>query len=456
MTVAASLATSPHMLTATDAANRIRSGALAVETLVRSCLARIEARDAEIRAWTHVSREAALHAARELDKTPPQGLLHGIPIAVKDVIDTKDMPTGHNSPIYLGHVTGHDAACVATLRAAGAVILGKTDTTEFAAAGRHAATRNPADLTRSPGGSSAGSAAAVADGHVPLALGTQTGGSTIRPASFCGVFAFKPSWAAVSREGLKLYSVTFDTLGWFARSVADLQVLADVFGIADDVAPQRVAVEGLRIALCRPFPALIEPASADALTSAVRILREAGADVMELTLPSEFDELNAIHKIILYSEGRAAFLNLYHSHFAVLHDDFKHRVENRDGFTRADLKRAYDIAAQCRVAFDELASGFDAVLAPSARGEAPPGREPGDPGLNQIWTLLHVPCVNVPGFKGALNLPVGVTLTGPRFTDRRLLAAADAVAGALTRAGVQSPMRASASCCVQSRVMSTE
>jgi Asp-tRNA(Asn)/Glu-tRNA(Gln) amidotransferase A subunit family amidase len=434
-------ATKLHRLTASEASALIRAGQISVEDLARSCLERVAERDAEIRAWTYLDPEAVIQQARELDKRAEKGPLHGIPIGVKDMIDTKDMPTQHNSPIYRGHRPGVDASCVATLRAAGALIFGKTETVEFAAGGRKALTRNPFDYRRTPGGSSSGSAASVADCHVPLALGTQTGGSTIRPASFCGVFAMKPSWGVVNREGLKIYSVTLDTLGWYGRSVADLALLCDVFAIEDDEVPTPFSLPGARIALCRsPVWEHAEPASRDALAAAAGMLRSAGAEIVELELPRSFDKIAAAQETVMRGEGKAAFLSEYRANFALLHDEFRAKVENRDKITRAMLRDAYDLAARCRVEFDAIASLYDAVLTPSAKGEAPVGlHATGDAIFNRVWTLLHVPCVNVPGFKGPNGLPVGVTLTSPRFTDRRLLRVAEAAAiafGALPRASL--------------------
>lgn len=421
----------PYRLTARVAAKAIADGRLTAEDLARACLERIARRDPRLKAWTYVDPDAVLRAARELDRSPSKGPLHGVPIGVKDMIDTADMPTGYNSPIYAGHRPSLDAACVETLRAAGALILGKTETLEFAAAGRWAATANPHDFDRAPGGSSSGSAAAVADFQVPLALGTQTGGSTIRPASFCGAFALKPTWGAVSREGAKIYSISFDTIGWYARTVEDLELLAEVYGIVDDAPPRQGPLAGRRIGLCLPFPAALEEDSRAAVLAAAGHMRRAGAEVVEIVLPEVFATLNAVHKTILFGEGRSAFFNLYHAHFERLHEDFRHRVENRDGFSRADLRRAYDVAASCRVAFEEIAGGYDAILAPSAPGEAPLGRWHGDPGQNQIWTLLHAPVVNVPGFFGRNALPIGVSLIGPRFTDRQVLAVAAALEASL-------------------------
>jgi Asp-tRNA(Asn)/Glu-tRNA(Gln) amidotransferase A subunit family amidase len=321
-----------------------------------------------------------------------------------------------------------DAAVVATLRAAGALIIGKTETTEFVAAGRDAPTGNPVDPSRTSGGSSAGSAASVADSHVPLAIGTQTGGSTIRPASFCGVFALKPSWNTVSREGAKVYSITLDTASWFARDIADLDLVAEIFdlpGATESIA----AVTGLKVGICRsPEWEHAGPASRAALLNAADRLRDAGAAVQDLDLPEMFGGLTRAHRVILVGEGRAAFLPLARLHGDRLHDDFRARVENRDGFTPADLVAAYDLAALCRIEFERRATDFDVILTPSAPGEAPIGRKAGNPVLNQHWTLLHVPTVNIPNFTGPNGMPVGVTLTAPRLTDRRLLAVAAAVA----------------------------
>ena len=424
-----------NRLTASEIAASIRDGRMTAEAVVRACLARIAERDPALRAWVFVDPEAAIRHARALDAGPIRGPLHGVPIGVKDMIDTADMPTQHNSPLFVGHRPSLDAAAVATLRAAGALILGKTDTTEFAAAGRWAATRHSRDTRHTPGGSSAGSAVAVADWQVPIALGTQTAGSTMRPASFCGVFAFKPTWGTVSREGLKVYAVSLDTLTWFARSVADLELLCDVFAIEDDAQPVAVPVKGARIAVCRsPAWSFAQPGTQIAMATAAERLETAGATVTMLDLPDGFADLGfATHQAVMFSEGRAAFLNLARTQPDLLHDDFHARVENRTGISRARLAAAYDQAAACRPAFDAIARNFDAVLTPSARGEAPLLETgPGDAVFNRMWTLLHVPCVNVPVGDGPGGLPVGVTLVGPRFGDRQLLMTARAVAEAVT------------------------
>jgi Asp-tRNA(Asn)/Glu-tRNA(Gln) amidotransferase A subunit family amidase len=419
-------------LTAAAASARLAAGNLTAERLARACLDRIAQRDADVLAWAYVDPDAVIREARELDKRPRKSPIHGIPIGLKDIFDTADMPTQHNSPIYTGHRPNQDAACVGTLRAAGALILGKTDTTEFAGSGRLAVTRNPHDLARTPGGSSSGSAAAVGDNQVPLALGTQTGGSLILPGSFCGVYALKPTWNAVSAEGVKLGSTTLDTVGWYGRCVADLELLADVFDLEDDSRAPFEGVAKARIAV-HYTPYQYDAASRDALDAAAARLSDAGAAVERLDMPEVTAPMDGIWEIVARSEGRAALLNLARLRPALLHRAFMDRVTNVKGFTRAQLTAAYDTAALCRIAFEKAVAGFDGVLTLSAPGEAPAERTQGDNLLNRDWTLLHVPCINIPAGRGPNNMPVGLTLTGPRYTDRRLLTVAAALAPVIDR-----------------------
>jgi len=426
----------PREMTATAAAAAIREGRLTSEALVESCLERIRERDAEVRAFAYVDADLALGQARQRDDEPPRSALHGIPVAVKDMIDTCDLPTQHNSPIFAGHRPGKDAACVRILRALGAVILGKTDTVEFAAAGRLPATRNPHDLRCTPGGSSSGSAAAVADFMVPLALGTQTGGSTIRPASFCGIFGMKPTWNEVSFEGAKPFSVSLDTIGWMARSVADLALLAEGLGIGRGRWQPRESVTGLRIGLCRtPMWEQAEEDSRAAVERAAAVLQAAGATVEELELPGSFVEMNALHDVVMQGEGRTAFRDLYLAYPRLLHDDFKAKVEDRLGISPRRLLEARDAIAVNRPVFDQLAAGFDAVLTPAVPGEAPESLETtGLAIFNRTWSAMHVPCITVPFARGGRGLPVGVQLVGPRYGDIALLGVAHAVAGFLATA----------------------
>jgi Asp-tRNA(Asn)/Glu-tRNA(Gln) amidotransferase A subunit family amidase len=413
----------------------------AAERAVLASLTRITERDPVIRAWLHVDPQGALAQARRLDaEQSVRGPLHGVPIGVKDVFDTFDMPTTHNSPVFAGHQPARDAACIQTLRAAGAIIIGKTDTTEFAAAGRDAATANPHDPTRSPGGSSAGSAAAVADGHVRIALATQTGGSTIRPASFCGVYGFKPTWGLVSREGVKLYANSLDTVGWHTRALEDCEQVCEIFGFAPPKPGRRPGA--LRLALCRtPFWDHADLEVRAALLHISEALKDLGVEVHELDLPTPFETLNAIHRTILFREGAAAFLNLARSVPDRLHEDFHIRVATASAhvspFDDQSLRSAYDVAAAARATFEALAAPFDAVLCLSAPTAAPIGRGPGDPVLNQLWTLLHAPVVSLPLAKTAEGLPIGVSLAAARFEDRRLLGVAREVEALLAHRNIR-------------------
>jgi Asp-tRNA(Asn)/Glu-tRNA(Gln) amidotransferase A subunit family amidase len=421
-------------LTGSEALTRLRKGRLSAEALAVACLERVEARDADVHAWACWNREHVLAQARECDARQAAGAalgpLHGLPIGIKDVIATRDLPTQHNSPHYQGAQPSADAGCVALLRSAGAVIFGKTETVEFAATGRRPATRNPHDLTRSPGGSSSGSAAAVADCHVPMALATQTGGSTIRPASFCGVWALKPTWGLVGREGVKPYAPTLDTVGWMSRSADDLRLLLDVFD-AEPVPPAEppFRLAGARIAVCRtPMWRSADSQGQAAIQSTETLLRDAGANVELLNLPPPFDELAAQQMRIMRAEGQASFLDAFRRHGDAFNENLRDQVLNVDGTSRAELCAAWDTAAACRPRFDAAASGFDAVVTPSATGVAPQGlHNTGDLVFNGMWTLLHVPCVNVPGLAGDASLPIGITVTGPRFADRQVLDVAAAI-----------------------------
>jgi Asp-tRNA(Asn)/Glu-tRNA(Gln) amidotransferase A subunit family amidase len=432
MDIAPITATQPARLYASEAAALIRARRLSAEELVRSCLDRIAARDASVKAWLWLDPDHAIRRARELDKLPIKGPLHGLPFGVKDIIDTADQPTTHNSPIYDGARVGRDAACVAIVRGNGALILGKTDTVEFASGGRKALTRNPYNQAHTPGGSSSGSAAAVADYQVPLAFGTQTGGSQIRPASFDGIYAIKPSWNMLSREGVRMSSITLDTVGWYARCVDDLILVGTAFRIPEDTTP--VSVKGLRVGLCRSSVwHAIEPGGKIALETAARRLADAGAIVEELSLPVPFARLHDAHTAIVNSEGGASFLPEYVNARALLAPDLRAKVENERTITPEQLLEAYALADSCRPVLDAMfGPNLDVILTPSAPGEAPEGlHTTGDAIFNRMWTLLHGPNINIPVCRGPKNLPVGVTLVGKRLSDARLMAIAKAAAPVL-------------------------
>ncbi|KAL4966476.1 amidase [Aspergillus stella-maris] len=425
----------PNRLTATEALEAIKSNKLTVETYVNSLLSRIDSRDSKVKAWAYLNRDLVLEQARKLDAIPEdqRGPLHGVAIGVKDVIYTKDMPTEHNSPLYKDSLVPVDAASIAILRAAGAVILGKTTTTEFASTVQGPATINPHSTEttgiRTPGGSSSGSGAAVADFQVPLSLGTQTGGSTIRPGSFNGIYAFKPTWGVVSREGQKVYSLTLDTIGLFGRCAEDLKLLAGVLGVKDDDLPTFKGLKGAKFGLVKsPVWDQAGKGTLAAIEETQELLKAHGATVEEVTLPSEFNSMPDWHAKIMAADGRVAFLSEYRTDKAKLQDFLVGHVENVKGYTNKETLAAFDGVAGLRPVIDKIANGYDALLTPSVPDEAPPGIEStGSAAFNGMWTALHVPVVNIPGFKGDHGLPIGVSLVAARHQDEHLLEVAKEV-----------------------------
>ncbi|KAH8896848.1 amidase [Thozetella sp. PMI_491] len=421
----------PYKLTGSEALALFRSGSLMVEDYAKSLLRRIAQRDAQVKAWEHIDPAYVLDEARNLDKIPPEsrGPLHGVSIGVKDIIYTKGMPTQYNSAIYKGDAPEVDAASIAVLRNAGALILGKCTTTEFAATGEGPKTCNPNDLTRTPGGSSSGSAAAVADFQVAISLGSQTGGSTIRPGSFNGIYALKPTWNSISREGQRIHSLTMDTIGFFARSVDDLNLLADVFSLADDtLQPSAFSLHGARFALARTvvWPEA-GPGTIAAIQLATKLLRDQGATVDEIDLP-EFGKMPDWHRTVVECDGRTSFLPEYRLGKSKLHQDLINQVENTNQVSRAAQLEAFDGIAALRPKIDKIASMYAAIITPSVPDVAPEGQEwTGNQNFNRIWTALHTPVINIPGFKGENDLPVGLSLVAPRYYDRHLLAVARAV-----------------------------
>jgi Asp-tRNA(Asn)/Glu-tRNA(Gln) amidotransferase A subunit family amidase len=290
-------------------------------------------------------------------------------------------------------------------------------------------TRNPYNPGRTPGGSSSGSGAAVGDFQVQYAFGTQTGGSHIRPASFNGIYGMKPSWNRVSREGVRMSSMTLDTVGWYGRSVEDLALVAEAFRISRDSQP--ISVRGLRVGVCQsPVWREIEPAGKLALSTAAQRLADAGAIVEELDLPEPFNRLHDAHTAIVSTEGGASFLPEYVNANALLAEGLKDKVDNVLQVTPRQLLEAYALADNCRPMLDALfGPSLDVILTPSAKGEAPEGlHTTGDAVFNKMWTLLHAPNIGVPVCFGSNGLPVGVTLVGPRMGDARLLAIAAACA----------------------------
>ncbi len=417
-------------LSACEAATLVADGKLTVSELVEACLARIEERDPEVHAWTYRDADMALAQARAYDAKGPRPPLYGVPVAIKDIIDTADMPTEYGSPIYRGHRAGADADCVALVRAGGGVILGKTVTTEFAYRHPFGDTRNPHNSKHTPGGSSSGSAAAVADFMVPLAFGTQTGGSIIRPASYCGVYGYKPTFGTFSLQGVKPLASSLDTLGHFARNIDDIALLASVLStrLPADVPPW--SSELPRVGLARiPDWTNADSETINAVESAAAQLDAEGATVTDLTPPDNFVQLSAVHKTIMDVEALRGLALEFNKHAEQLSTELREILQRAAKVPAASYHNAVAIAHECRGHIEELFAGNDVLLAASAPGEAPAGLGfTGDPIFNGMWTLLHVPCVTIPFAQGPNGLPVGVQLIGRPREDAQLLSAAKWVA----------------------------
>ena len=416
--------TATHELTAAEAVARLTAGSLTAEDLTRACLERAEERKS-VKAWTWLDPEQAVTQARVADRAGRPGLLAGLPIGVKDVIDTVDMPTEHGSPIYRGNRPFSDAACVALLRMAGATIMGKTVTTEFA--NRFPGpTVNPHNPAHTPGGSSSGSAAAVADFQVPVGLGTQTGGSVIRPSAFCGVVGYKPSFGEFSRSGVKLQCHNLDTLGVICRSLDDIALMRAAL-IAMPLRPVGRTGAAPRIGVCRtPAWDEAEPATQRLIEKTASRLAAAGAKVSDVSFAPQFADILQHHRRIFYYEAARNYAHEYDNHreqvSQVLRDTLL--APGRD-LPLAAYVEALETAEAFRAHLDDIFGGIDVLLTPSAPGEAPEGLgSTGGPNFNSIWTLVWTPCVTLPAGTGPRGLPLGVQLVGKRFADEALLDAA--------------------------------
>lgn len=427
--------TDPARLPATEIAARIRAGDLSCEAVTRACLDRIAAREDEVRAWVEIDRDLAIAEARRVDAAGRGGLLAGIPVGVKDVIDTATLPTRMGSPIYENHTPPADAPCVALARKAGATVLGKTVTAEFAGV-EPTRTRNPLNLAHTPGGSSSGSAAAVADFMVPVAYGTQTGGSVLRPASFCGVVGFKPSFGLYNPAGVKPAAESFDTVGLIARAVADVALFHAALTHTAPV-PARPAPSGLRVGIFRThlWDTLL-PETAALFEDAASRLSAAGASLVDVAMPEGFETITK-HR---------ATINAYERAHGLAHEWNEHRGQ----LTKYSLdvcERGFAIdghaylAARIAVdAFRLAARSFfgevDLLLTPAVPGEAPEGHDyAGDPRLQELWTMLHCPAMTLPAGHGPHGLPIGIQIVGPQYGDEGLLAAAGAIEAVLAPEG---------------------
>jgi Asp-tRNA(Asn)/Glu-tRNA(Gln) amidotransferase A subunit family amidase len=409
------------MLSALDLARRIESGELKPRAVVELCAEAIAAREPEIRAFVTLDLDAARRAADapRLASSP----LRGLPVGFKDIFDTADLPTQYGSPIYTGHRPRADATPVVLTRHAGGVIIGKTVTTEMASL-VPSVTRNPHNPAHTPGGSSAGSAAAVGAGMIPLAFGTQTAGSVIRPAAFCGTAGFKPSYRLIPMVGVKDVSWHLDTAGLFGKGVADVAYAAAVI-LERDLRVDKAMPAAPRIALARThlWPQA-SPAMQTAVETAARIAEAAGAKVTELTLPPILEEAFAAQFIVQDYENIRALAFEYDRHRDEIDVRLREQLDRAAGLTAEQYDTARRTASRARQSLADAMADHDVILTPSAPGSAPHGfATTGDPMFNRLWTLMGAPCVNVPGLSEN-GMPLGIQIVGRFGRDRATLEAA--------------------------------
>ena len=430
--------TNLNWLSATEAARLICQGVISSEQFVEACLARVRETDAQIQAWAFLDPDHALAQARAADEWRlqgrPTGPLHGVPVGIKDIFDTADMPTENGSVLYAGRTPSRDAIVVARLRAAGAVVMGKTVTTEFAyfSPGK---THNPHNPEHTPGGSSSGSAAAVAAEMVPLALGSQTNGSTIRPAAYCGVIGFKPTHGLIPRHGILALSRTLDHVGLFARSIDDIALLAAQLVGYDERDPDtrpRARILFVEVAAeeppLRPMFAFVktpywERVDEDTKEGFAELIEQLGEQVEEIELlPSAVEAWN-LHQTIMEAEMAANLEREWDKGRDRLSEQLRAQLERGRNVRAVDYQRALSRIAPIHESFVELfEQRYDAILTLAATGAAPKGlSSTGDPVFCTLWTLCGMPAISLPLLQSASGLPLGVQLVGPRNGDARLL-----------------------------------
>ena len=411
-------------LSAYKISERVTNGEITAEAVVGDCLARIEARENMVHAWTFLDADLALGQARAVDARTDKGALAGVPFGVKDIIDTADMPTEMGSKIYRGHRPAADASCVAMLRAAGAVIMGKTVTCEFAGPVARA-TPNPHNPAHTPGGSSSGSAAAVADAMCACAFGTQTGGSVLRPSAYCGIIGFKPSFGAINRAGIKFAAESLDTIGLHTRNVDDIELLLRVLS-GRTPAPPRTHDAPPSIGICRTYLwDNAEPETRTAIEDAASRLGAAGCMVGHVTLPTEFAELTPAREVVNDYERARSMADEWNSHREAISKRMQQSIVNGLALTHEKYAAAMRCIERCVTRLDGIFEGYDALLTPTANGFAPEGLEQtGHHGFQSIWTMMGTPAITLPTHSAANGLPVGIQLVGRPGEDNQLLASA--------------------------------
>lgn len=416
------------MTSALNLREALRQRSTSAREVLTQSLDVIAQREPVVKAWTLIDVAAATARADALDAEPSrldEGLLAGVPVAVKDLMDTADLPTGYGSPIYAGYRPAQDAACVAALRRAGANILGKTVTTEFAYF-TPGPTTNPWNAAHTPGGSSSGSAAAVAAGMVPLALGSQTAGSLIRPASYCGVFALKPTHGVFDLQGVKGLSPSLDTLGWLARTADDLELMRSALSGEPFERLDHWSAAGRRIGVCHTHEwPLAQPDGQAAFLRAVGLVQAGGVATVPRPLPDAQATLLEDQKCIMAHEAAIALAPEMRHHADRLSEAMLGLLRSGAAITPDEHASALARVSEAKSVVRQLMADVDALLVPAAPGEAPAGlAATGDPVFSRVWTLLGLPCVNVPGLRGPNGLPIGVQLVGHPRRERELLALA--------------------------------
>ncbi|NNE83335.1 MAG: amidase [Alphaproteobacteria bacterium] len=412
-----------NLLSASEARAQLDRGEITSEQLVRDCLARIAAREPDLDAWVYLDSDLALAQARARDSEPSRGLLHGIPVGIKDIYDTADMPTAYGTTIHEGHRPDADSNWVAALRDAGAVILGKTRTTEFANP-VPTTTRNPHDLERAPGASSSGSVAAVADYMVPLATGSQTGGSVILPAAHCGLYGYKSSFDGLPTGGVRHAKPSIDTPGLFARSLEDVALMRAASNGQTPATLELTSDTGLRVGVCRTemWPEAL-PETVAMLAEAADILAAAGAAVSDTEPPAVVSQALAEFSAILAPEDARAIAAEARDHFDQINAWSQKSIHEAKDITPAQYENAKAVAARARTAIDGMFDEYDVLITPSTRGEAPTDRLSMEPSyFNRIWTLMYLPCLSLPTFTGPSGMPLGLQIIGRRDSDDHLLA----------------------------------
>jgi Asp-tRNA(Asn)/Glu-tRNA(Gln) amidotransferase A subunit family amidase len=431
---------SANLLSARDAREAIGRGLLSSEELIEACFARIDELEDEIGAWTQLDKALAMEQARAADdirfRGKPMGALHGLPVGIKDIIDTADYPTERGTVLHQGRRPERDATLVSLLKEAGAVILGKTVSTELAvyAPGK---TRNPHNPEHTPGGSSSGSAAAVSAAMVPFAVGTQTNGSVIRPAAYCGVYGFKPSFARISRHGVMTQSPPLDTIGLFARSLDDLAMIADVLMRFDaqDEAMTPVAPPSIATVLAEEVPAnphfafvrtpawgQVEAITKDGFRELIEEVNERQEKTVDIfDLPPAFDELHEDHRKVMEADLARNFADEYSRGKEDLSAVLREMIERGQQVSTSDYDKAIAKKADYDALLQEILDEYDAIMTPATPGPAPAGLEAtGSPVMNTIWTFCGTPALNVPLLQSPEGLPIGVQVVGARDDDARL------------------------------------